>query len=148
MNKRHGRIECREVWLVESQAMQAYLAQDYDWPGVQLSGQIRRSRRSLTSVAWEEQKTFTWVSSVPSQRASARLVSDCLRQHWTIENGVFWVRDVSYAEDRLHGRKIGPCLSIFRNVAINLIRRQGYPFIPDGWREIANLPDRGLHLLL
>jgi hypothetical protein len=128
--------------------MQAYLAQDYDWPGVQLSGQIRRSRRSLTSSTWEEQQTFTWVSSLSGQRASARLVSDCLRQHWTIENGVFWVRDVSYAEDRLHGRKIGPCLSIFRNVAINLIRRQGYVLIPDGWREIANLPDRGLHLLL
>jgi hypothetical protein len=58
------------------------------------------------------------------------------------------VRDVSYAEDRLHGRKIGLCLSIFRNEFINLIRRQGYPFIPDGWREIANLPDRGVNLLL
>jgi hypothetical protein len=43
---------------------------------------------------------------------------------------------------------IGPCLSIFRNVAINIIHQQGYPFISDGWREIANIPDRGLHLLL
>jgi len=128
--------------------MQTYLAKDYDWPGVQVSGQIRRSRRSLISTTWEEQETYTWVSSSPITRTSARSVSAWLRQHWTIENGVFWVRDVSYAEDRLHGRKIGPCLSIFRNVAINLIRRQGYSFIPDGWRAITNLPDRGVNLLL
>ena len=128
--------------------MQDYLAQDYGWMAVRLSGRIRRSRRLPTSTQWEEQKTFTWVSSVPVERTSAQQISNHLRQHWTIENGVFWVRDVSYAEDRLHGRKIGPCLAIFRNVAINVIRRQGYPFIPDGWRDIASMPDRGLHLLL
>lgn len=128
--------------------MQTYLAQDYDWQGVRLSGRIRRSRRPLTSPVWEEQETHSWVSSLSFERTSAEQISCYLRQHWTIENGVFWVRDISYGEDRFHGRKIGPCLSVFRNAAINLIRRQKYPFIPDGWREIANMPDRGFHLLL
>ncbi len=88
------------------------------------------------------------MSNLSSSRASARLVAEGLRQHWTIENEVFRVLDVCYGEDRLHGCKIGPYLSIFRNVANNLIRRQGYLFIPDGWREIANPLDRDLHLLL
>jgi hypothetical protein len=61
--------------------MEAYLTQDYDWPGVQVSGQIRRSGRPLTSTCWKEQETFTWVSSLPIARASAQLDSGCLRQH-------------------------------------------------------------------
>jgi hypothetical protein len=77
----NGRVEYREVWLVESQAMETYLAQDYNWPGVQVSGQIRRSGRPLTSTCWEEQETFTWVSSLPIARASAQLDSGCLCQH-------------------------------------------------------------------
>jgi hypothetical protein len=75
-------------------------------------------------------------------------VAAYLRDHWAIENGVFRVRDVSYDEDRLHGRTIGLGLALIRNTAINLLRQQGYRFIPDGWRALASLPDRGLHLLV
>jgi hypothetical protein len=64
-----------------------------------------------------------------------------------VENGIFRVRDVTYDEDRLHGRKIGHSLAILRNVAITLIRREGYPYIPDGWRDIAVQEDHGFHLL-
>ena len=45
----------------------------------------------------------------------------------------------------LHGRKIGHSLSIIRNLAI--ICREGYPYIPDGWRDIARQQNQGLHLL-
>ncbi|MCK6628958.1 MAG: hypothetical protein L6R45_27735 [Anaerolineae bacterium] len=54
---------------------------------------------------------------------------------------------MSYDEDRRHGRKITPALSLFRNLAINLLRQEGYTYIPDGWRDLASQPDRGLHLL-
>jgi hypothetical protein len=37
------------------------------------------------------------------------------------------VRDVSYDEDRLHGRQIGHGLSVVRSVAINLIRERATP---------------------
>ncbi len=70
-----------------------------------------------------------------------------MRDHWTIENGIFQVRDVSYDEDHLHGRKIARGLSSFRNVAINIIRHAGYPFVPDGWRDIVSHPGLGLDLL-
>jgi hypothetical protein len=66
---------------------------------------------------------------------------------WTIENGVFRVRDVSYDEDRLHGRQIGYGLSMVRNVAINLIRAASYPYIPDGWRDMVCRPDQGFSFL-
>lgn len=75
-------------------------------------------------------------------------MADALRRHWTIENGLFRVRDVSYNEDRWHARIIAPVLSQFRNTAINLIRREGFRYIPDAWRTFASRPDRGLSLLL
>ena len=57
------------------------------------------------------------------------------------------VRDVSYDEDRLHGRSIGHVLTLVRNAAMMLLRQQGYRYIPDGWRYLQAQPNRGLHLL-
>lgn len=127
--------------------MGPYLHQELDWPGVRLSGYVRRSRRPLDQSMWESRETQTWVSSLPIEDITARTINQVLRGYWAVENGLFRVRDVSYDEDRLHGRKIGPCLSSLRNLAISSIRRQGYPYIPDGWRDIASQRDHGLHLL-
>lgn len=140
-------MECREVWLVESREMGPYLEQELDWPGVRLCGHLRRSRRPLGQRDWESQETYTWVSSLPRERVTPRLINTLLRRYWAVENGLFRVRDVSFDEDRLHGRCIGPCLSSVRNVAISTIRRQAYRYIPEGWRDIASQEDRGVHLL-
>jgi len=135
------------VWLVDSREMGPYLEQELDWPGVRLAGHIRRSRRSSGATAWESQETYTWISSLCLGRVSPREINELLRGYWAVENGLFRVRDVSYDEDRLHGRHIGPCLSSVRNLAISIIRRQAYRYVPDGWRDIASQRDTGLHLL-
>jgi predicted transposase YbfD/YdcC len=127
--------------------MTAYMAQEWRWPGIQLSGRIRRSRKGRTKTDWESQETWTWVSSLSPELGTPERVAQDLRGHWAIENGVFRVRDVSYDEDRLHGRKIGHSLSIIRDIAITIIRRERYPYIPDGWRDIATHKDHGLRLL-
>jgi hypothetical protein len=135
------------VWLVDSREMRPYLEQELDWPGARLSGRIRRSRRSTHATAWESQETYIWISSLPIERVCPREINELLRGYWAVENGLFRVRDVSYDEDRLHGRCIGPTLSSIRNIAISIIRRQLYRYIPDGWRDIASHHDHGLHLL-
>ena len=50
---------------------------------------------------------------------------------------------MSFSEDRLHGRKIGPGLSLIRNLALNLLRTLGYRFA-----ALSVRPDRGLSLLI
>lgn len=145
--KSNGRVECREVWLVDGQEMTSYLEKEFDWPGLRLCGRIRRSRKPIGATDWAEREMHTWLSSLPGARATAENIAEALRGHWAIENGIFRVRDVTYDEDRLHGRKIGRSLSSLRNVAINIIRHEGYPFVPDGWRDIASRPGFGLHLL-
>ena len=77
---------------------------------------------------------------------------DLVRRHWTIENCVHWPRDMSFHEDRLHGRAIGGMLAWLRNIALNLIRRV-WPatFIPDAWSRLSIDPQvavRWLHLPL
>lgn len=140
-------MERRDLWMVDGGELAAYLGEELEWPGLHLCGRIRRSRRATGATAWEEQETHTWVSSLSSERVTAKEIAEALRRHWTVENSVFRVRDVSYDEDRLHGRKIARALSAVRNVGLNIIRHAGYPFIPDGWRDIASRPDHGLQLL-
>jgi len=97
--------------------------------------------------AWEEQE-FLWVSGGAIQDLNPQKALKALRKYWEIENRLFWVRDVDFSEDRLHGRKIGPGLSVIRSVAINLIRALGYRFIVDGFRALSARADRGLSLLI
>lgn len=135
------------MWLVDSPELGQYLAAYFDWPGLQCCGWIRRSRRPSTASTWHSQETEIWICSRAADQLSPALVANALRYHWTIENGLFRVRDVSYNEDRSPARIIAPVLSQLRNAAINLIRREGYRYIPDGWRDLASRTDRGLSLL-
>jgi len=64
-----------------------------------------------------------------------------------IENRVLRVRDVSYQEDRLHGRKIGAGLWALQNGAVNLVCRLGYAYVPDAWRHLSGHPDHLLRCL-
>jgi hypothetical protein len=128
--------------------MEAYLRDVHHWPGARLSGYVRRRRRRLWQKQWESDETHIWVSSLPYSSDAAEDIADHLRAHWLIENSVFYVRDVSYREDQNHGRKIAPALSTLRNLAINIVRQQGYEYIRDGWRAIAALRDDGLRFLL
>ncbi len=77
---------------------------------------------------------------------SAAQAATCLRRHWSIENRVFCVRDVTMQEDRLHGRLIAPNLSSIRNAALNLLRTLPAADIPDARRFMAALSDPGFHL--
>jgi hypothetical protein len=147
VNKGHGRIERRELWVTPAQELGDYLEQDFDWPGVRLCGLIRRYRRPWRQRDWTSVKTTLWIAGgnlpeLPPGQAQAHL-----RDHWTIENAVFYVRDVSCDEDRLHGRCIGFSLSALRNGAITVIRQAGFRFVPDARRFLSARTDLGLSYL-
>lgn len=146
-NKGHGRIERREVWVAPAGELGAYLQEEFGWPEVRLLGQVRRSRRFLHQSEWQSVKTVLWIAGGNLPTLSPAQIQFHLRSHWVIENGIFYVRDVTYDEDRLHGRAIGPALSALRNGAINLIRRTGFRYIADARRFIPARPDIGLSLL-
>jgi hypothetical protein len=54
---------------------------------------------------------------------------------------------VTYGEDRLQARTVGPALAAVRNAALNLIRRTAFAYVPDAHRFLSARPDLGLSLL-
>ena len=125
----------------------AYLEQEYGWPAVAWCGRIRRQRRPSNRSTEPTVEEHTWVFGSRTVGASPEKIERWLRGHWTIENGVFRVSNVSYDEDCLHARKTGLVLCKVRQAAINLIRGLGYRYIPDGWRGISARTDYGLTLV-
>ena len=137
--KGHGRIEKREIWLVDAEEMEGYVHDVFGWKGLRLCGYLRRYRMRSDGEEWESDTTTTFVSSLRYEEVSPSGVSGGIRRHWSVENGVFRVRDV---------RKIAHHLSQIRNGAMTLIRRAGFKYIPDGWRYFSAKSERGIKLLL
>jgi hypothetical protein len=89
-NKGHGRIERREYWWCASEELEAYLATEYGWRGVQLCGRVRRKRRPTHSDTWQEIEEHVVVyGSLAPELPTAAQCSRWLRQHWSIENRIF-----------------------------------------------------------
>jgi hypothetical protein len=147
-NKGHGRIERRELWIVNASELEGYIQKEFGWQKMRLVGKIRCSRKRARDAQWKSQETTTWVCSRDPDGVTTKQIAAGLRHHWTIENGIFYVRDVSYGEDRSHARVIGAVMSAIRNLAISIIRRAEYPYMTDAWADISNLPDLGFSLLL
>jgi hypothetical protein len=67
-------------------------------------------------------------------------------RHWSIENKIHWVRDVTFREDASQVRKglKFRIMATLRNLTIGLLRQAGYTRIAATIRKIHNDP----HLLL
>ena len=54
---------------------------------------------------------------------NAEVINQAIRTHWTIENGLHWVLDVSFAEDSCRMRKdhSPENMSLLRKIALNLL---------------------------
>ena len=133
--------------MVEAGDLGPYLMQEFGWPDVQQVGWVRRRWRRLADRTWRGDDTRLWLTNLPRNRAGPAELARLLRGHWTIENPVHWVRDVSWHEDRGHARMVGVGLATLRNAVLNVLRGQGFRFLPDGRRWLAAQPDFGLPFL-
>jgi len=129
-DKGHGRLETRALWT--STALNAYLA----FPHV---GQVFCLRRDVTTLATgltRSETVYGVTSLAPADASPARLLA-LVRAHWTIENRLHWVRDVTFDEDRSQIRRgAGPqVMATLRNLAISLLRLAGAPFIAPALRQ-------------
>jgi Transposase DDE domain len=148
IEKSRGRGEIRELWVVEAGELGAYLAEDWGWQGVAQIGWLRRWRKKRPHERWRVEAVTVVISREAATTPPGHFLA-LVRQHWTIEQRVHWPRDLSFHEDRLHGRQIGVTLAWLRNLAINLMRRhRPGAFIPDVWRELTTHLLIGLRWLL
>ena len=127
--KGHGRLEKRTL---ESSAT---LSDYVDWPSV---GQVmlRRYERVILKTGEVSSATTYGITSLPATEASAADLERLWRGHWTIENRVHRVRDVTMGEDanQTHTGDAPHVLAALRNAVLNLFRQQGWDNIADAFR--------------
>lgn len=80
---------------------------------------------------------------------AAQTLLSLVRGHWTVENRLHWVRDVTFDEDRSQVRKgNGPrVMATLRNLAISILRLAGARFIAKELRWCARDHQRAMRLV-
>jgi hypothetical protein len=87
-------------------------------------------------------------SLTPHNSDPARVLS-LNRNHWSIENRVHWVRDVTFDEDRSQVRKkAGPhVMASLRNLVISLLRMAGAKNIARSLRSCSWNRNQALRII-
>lgn len=138
----HGRLEWRTV---ERRAARTLALL---WPGAQQA--VRRHCLSLlrSSGEWREEVTFA-LTSLPVGEGGVGQLEAWWRGHWTIENRVHYVRDVTFHEDggQAHAGATPHVLAALRNGALMLLRRVGHTNIAAALRHYGASAVRALRLV-
>ena len=124
VNLGHGRLEKRTI---QTSAM----LNDYvDWPGI---GQVYRLERKFDWVrqgkVYKTSSEIEYgITSLSRDQASPAKVLHIRRQHWLIETGLHYRRDVTFHEDatRMTIGAAGRILATVHNLVLGLIKRAGY----------------------
>jgi len=112
----HGRLVRRRVFVCpEAASLEALRA----WPGLRTVLAVE-TIRSVNGSGKVEAEIRYFLSSGGDD---PKVLIQAIRRHWTIENGLHWVLDVTFREDdsRVRDRTAASNLAILRKIAINLI---------------------------
>ena len=148
----HGRWERRTIQVMDApehitrrfpHARQVALVERYVTRITRVKKGKRWARKAIRSAV-----AVLIITSLDAREASPAHLAGYIRGHWTIENKVHWVRDVTLGEDSSRIRT-GPrprIMATLRNLAIGLIRQAGYRKIAATIRRIKY--DTGLLLAI
>lgn len=118
IDKGHGRIETRTITILPLRPGQI------TFPFAEQIFSIERIFSNFTGKLTSSE-TVIGITSLTQNQAGPERVLSLNRGHWTIENQVHYIRDVSMGEDESRIRKQnGPRLmATFRNLTISLFRQ-------------------------
>jgi hypothetical protein len=114
-------LESRKIWL--SSAINDYVK----FPHVRAVFRLERSVTKLDGSAGTTEVVYGITSHAGDGKIAAQRLLRLVRGHWSIENRLHWVRDVTFDEDRSQIRKgNGPrVMASLRNLAISVLRLAG-----------------------
>lgn len=140
VEKGHGRREKRTVRTT------SILTLHQKWPGLAQGLEITRERTVKGKTTVEVEYAMT---SLKPDEADARRLSDLVREHWGIENGLHYVRDVTLGEDSCRVRKgsAPQVLAAVRNAIVHLLAGTGAPSHAAAIRRLNARPEEALALI-
>ncbi len=144
----HGRSEKRTIQVMDApghiraifpHARQVFLIERY------VTRKVRQRRKNSRRYKTVEVKTAVaalGITSLSAREAAPVHLAGYVRGHWSIENKIHWVRDVTFREDASRVRKASrPRIMVtLRNLAVGLIRLAGYTKIAATIRKIKHDP--------
>jgi predicted transposase YbfD/YdcC len=136
----HGRVELRTLKVVS--------VAGFGFPHAAQVVQVTRKVRDLQTRGWRTVTIYAITSLTHAQASPARL-ADYIRGHWGIENGLHYVRDVTFAEDtsRVRTGASPHVMACLRNLVIGALSRAGPVNLAAALRHHARDPARSLTTL-
>ncbi len=118
ITKVHNRIEGRSVQVFPHPTF----SDDIKWRLVDTVVKVDRKRWTFNtrSKVWEASHESSFYISTTS--LTAKVFCQAIRNHWSIENGNHYVRDVSLGEDRSRIRTNPHIFAKLRSFALNILR--------------------------
>lgn len=118
IDKGHGRIEIRKCTLSTDIK---WLDQRILWKDLNCIIEIESTRICGEKESSERRYYLSSMSGNPKEIAHA------IRSHWSIENSLHWVLDVTFNEDksRIRKKNAPENMAIVRHTALNLLRNNG-----------------------
>jgi len=140
VDKGHGRREKRTLRTTSSLTLQQ------QWPGLAQGLEITRERTVKGKTTVEVEYAMT---SLKPEEADAKRLAALVREHWGIENGLHYVRDVTLGEDACRVRKgsAPQVLAAVRNAVIHLVSGLHLASHAAALRRLNAHPEEALALL-
>jgi predicted transposase YbfD/YdcC len=128
VEKGHGRIETRRVWVTREVG---WLRQRGEWANLRGVIRVESIRDVLDPAGGPPQRSVEQRDYITSldhrdRRNHAQRLGELIRAHWGVENQLHWSLDVSFREDdcRVREGQAAENLSRLRRMALNLLKQE------------------------
>jgi hypothetical protein len=142
----HGRRDKRTIRVLDAPedlgfpaAAQVFLIERYT---TRTARKRPKGSRRYKKVQIRSAVAVLGVTSLSAREAAPEHLAGYVRRHWSIENKIHWVRDVTFREDasQVRDRSRFRVMATLRNLVIGLIRQAGHTRIAATLRKIRNDP--------
>lgn len=139
VSKGHGRLEVRTLRVT------TVLTKQQEWAGLKQGFEVTRER---TEKGKKTVEVVYGITSLSRKRADAERLLELNREHWGIENGSHYRRDVTLGEDQSRIRKgTAPQVMAALRSAVIHIAQEVAPTLATAIRRLGNCFSEALSLL-
>jgi len=135
----HGRRATRTIKVIDTPALPG-------WPEFTGATQVAQLRRTVTRAGKKSVEVVYLITSAAHHTAPPAVLAAWVRGHWSVENKLHWVRDVSFDEDRSRVRtgQTPRVMASLRNAVIGILRLAGWNNIAAALRHHSYNPERAI----